>query len=509
MTFLIQLKSRIYFSNKKMKETKLIDLLKRLNKEEFKDFEKFTSSPYFSRGRDLSPLFKSLKPFYPDFENEKLTDEYIFMKLYPDKKFGNEKSVSLLRTLTSELFNLGKEFLAYSEFNQDINRKNFYRLNQLRKKKLYKDFEKEYKESVSIQEKSEGGNPEDFINKYFLRLSYAEYCVEKGWAVQAYESLFKMGDYAAMITLIRGFRMSELKMVAKSFCNLKPEFSLLEYLINNIDKEKLIDTIRLNENKYFPIIEISYLIHKMTEDFMNEEHFRKLKKLVLENLGLLGHDEKYMIFSIMGSYCVRMTNILNLDSYLKEQFVLFDMSLKLGVLKWRQEDDFQLSLFRNIVITGVIVNELEWVEEFIHKYSPELNPDQRESMTNYSMAYLYAAKKNYDKALEYLIKVKYDFFMFKIDVKNLYFRIYFEMGHIEQAYSILDSMRHYISSTKDLYDIFIDRNTNFIKYASELLRIKSSGVYKNLDLLRNRIEKEVYLESRRWLQKMIDELLNN
>ena len=110
-----------------MKETKLIDLLKRLNKEEFKDFEKFASSPYFSRGRDLSPLFKSLKPFYPDFENEKLTDEFIFKKLYPDKKFGDERSVSLLRTLTSELFNLGKEFLAYSEFNQDVNRKNFYR----------------------------------------------------------------------------------------------------------------------------------------------------------------------------------------------------------------------------------------------------------------------------------------------------------------------------------------------------------------------------------------------
>jgi len=506
MTFFIYLKSRIYFSNNRMKETKLIDLLKRLNKDEFKDFEKFASSPYFSRGRDLSPLFKSLKPFYPDFENDKLTDEFIFKKLYPDKKFGDEKSVSLLRTLTSELFNLGKEFLAYSEFNQDINRKNFYKLNQLRKKKLYKEFEKEYKESVIVQERSEGGNPEDFINKYFLNLSYAEYCVEKGWAEQAYESLFKMGDYAAMITLIRGFRMSELKMVAKSFCELKPGFSLLEYLINNIDIDRLIDNLRKYENKYFPIIEISYLIHKMTEDFMNEEHFRKLKKLVIENLDLLGHDEKYMIFSIMGSYCVRMTNILNLDSYLKEQFVLFDMSLKLGVLKWRQEDDFQLSLFRNIVITGVIVNELDWVEDFINRHSHELNPDQRESMTNYSMAYLYAAKKEYEKALGHLIKVKYDFFMFKIDVKNLYFRIYFEMEHYEQAFSILDSMRHYISSTKDLFDIFINRNTNFIIYASELLRIKSSGVFKNLDILRNKIEKEVYLESRRWLLKKIDEL---
>ena len=489
-----------------MKETKLIELLKKLSKDEFKEFEKFTSSPYFSRGRDLSPLFRSLKPFHPDFENDKMTDEHIFQKLYPGKKFGDSKSVSLLRTLTSELFNLGKEFLAYLEFNNDINKKNYYRLSQLRKKKLYKEFEKEYKESVVIQEESEGGNPEDFINKYFLSLAFAEYCVDKGKAKEAYESLFKMGDYAAMITLMRGFRMSELKMVAKSFCELSPRFSLLEYLMNNIDSEKLIAEIKKNEIKYSPVIEISYLIHKMTIDYKNEEHYRDLKNLVLSNLDLLGHDEKYMIFGIMGSYCVRMTNLLNLDSYLREQFDLFDMSLKLGVLKWRQEDDFQLSLFRNIVITGVIVNELDWVEDFINRHSHELNPEQRESMTNYSMAYLYAAKKEYEKALGHLIKVKYDFFMFKIDIKNLYFRIYFEMEHYEQAFSILDSMRHYISSTKDLYDILIDRNTNFIKYASELLRIKSSRNYKNLDMLRNKIENEVYLESRRWLQKKIDEL---
>jgi len=50
-----------------LKDSKLIKLLKNFNSEEFKEFEKFVASPFFSRGRDLLPLFKALKPFYPGF----------------------------------------------------------------------------------------------------------------------------------------------------------------------------------------------------------------------------------------------------------------------------------------------------------------------------------------------------------------------------------------------------------------------------------------------------------
>ena len=55
-----------------------------------------------------------------------------------------------------------------------IRTENFYLLNQL-KKKVYKEFEKEYPTSAEYEQKNDTGNSQDFLNKYFLYLSLVEY----------------------------------------------------------------------------------------------------------------------------------------------------------------------------------------------------------------------------------------------------------------------------------------------------------------------------------------------
>jgi hypothetical protein len=489
-----------------MKDTKLIELLKNLNKDELKEFEKFVSSPYFSRGRDVLPLLKSLKVFYPEFKDEKLTDNFLIKNLFKEKKSDADKNYSLLKTLTSELFKLGKEFLAYSEFSNDQNRKNFYLLNQLRKKKLYKEFEKEYKTSAEYEQKNDTGNSEDFLNKYFLYLSLAEYSVETGDFKQAYESIFMTAEYSAIVTLIRAFRLTEMKEVSKNFCRIETGFNLAEFLIENLDEEKFIKGIEINEKKYFPLIKISYLIHKMTAERRDNSHYFKLKKLFFTHLDLMGQSEKYMLFGIMGSYCISMLDDYNKDEFRNELFEIYEKSIELNAYKWRQEDDFPLSLFRNIVLTATGNDKLEWLENFILKYSGELNFMHRDNMKYYSLAYLFFSGNNYEKALENLIKVKYDFFLFKSDVRNLYIRIYYEMDHTEQCYSVLDSMKHYLNTTKDLNEFFKKRFFNFVKYSSELLRMKVTENYSNASLLKKRIENEEHVELRRWLIAKAQEL---
>ena len=102
------------------------------------------------------------------------------------------------------------------------------------------------------------------------------------------------------------------------------------------------------------------------------------------------------------------------------------------------------------------------------------------------------------------MKVKYEFFLFKLDVKNLMFKIYFELDYTEQAYSLLDAMRHYLSNAKDLSESIIARERNFIKYASELLKLKSESKILNSNYLKDKLENERYLEGRKWLLQKID-----
>jgi hypothetical protein len=99
-----------------MQKTKLIALLKTFTKQEMKDFEKFISSPYFSPGRNLKPLFNVLKKYYPEFNSPNLTHEKIYRKLYPGKKYEKKKSEHVLQVLVSEMMSLAEKFVVYDGF---------------------------------------------------------------------------------------------------------------------------------------------------------------------------------------------------------------------------------------------------------------------------------------------------------------------------------------------------------------------------------------------------------
>ena len=90
-----------------MKNNKLIQTLKTFTKDEMKLFEKFVASPYFNKGRNYLPLLNELQKCYPDFENDKLTSENVYKKLYPGRKFNKQ----VIWNQVSELEKLALEFL--------------------------------------------------------------------------------------------------------------------------------------------------------------------------------------------------------------------------------------------------------------------------------------------------------------------------------------------------------------------------------------------------------------
>ncbi|MDQ3021861.1 MAG: hypothetical protein M3R36_15010 [Bacteroidota bacterium] len=90
-----------------MKDTKLIQTLKTFTKDENKNFVKFVASPYFNKGRNYIPLLNELQKFYLDFEDERLTSEYLYKKIYPGRKFNKQ----VMWNQVSQLEKLAIEFL--------------------------------------------------------------------------------------------------------------------------------------------------------------------------------------------------------------------------------------------------------------------------------------------------------------------------------------------------------------------------------------------------------------
>src|SRR5437762_7687979 len=104
-----------------MKDSKLISILKTFSKEEFKEFGKFVDSPFFSKGRNLKPLYEALKKFYPSFEIPEFSAEKIFGMLHKNETY----SAVLIRKLFSDMTRLAEEYLFNKTFRSerfDINK---------------------------------------------------------------------------------------------------------------------------------------------------------------------------------------------------------------------------------------------------------------------------------------------------------------------------------------------------------------------------------------------------
>lgn len=449
-----------------MTDFKLISLLKTFSKAEFKDFEKFVSSPYFSRGRDLLPLLKALKPYYPEFSSKDFTVEKIYENIFPGKRYGDAKSDSLMKTLISELYKMCIDFLAYSSFKEDEKRKSFYVLDQIRRRKHYIEFEKEYEKIINQNNNINKGGFADFIEKYFLYSVFKNYSLDRDDFVNSFEYTLATDENIVAAALMMTFMIEDVKNTSNAY-NIPMRYNLMNNLLENLNSENLLEEMKKNDDRFYPYVLIFFLIYKMNKFKDKREYYYELKRLLIENQHLFGQSENYVLWNIMQTYC--SANKLN-----EEHIYLYDYILKNNIYKKSESEDFHIILFRNIVLELAVLSRYEELEKFIERYYGELHKEHRESMYHYSYAHLHFGKGNYENALEYTSKINYDVFVFKIDARLLLFKIFFELSYFEQAYSLVDSTTHFLRSTNEFSELQKSFYLDIIKNFNELLKFKTS-----------------------------------
>lgn len=450
-----------------MKDFKLINLLKTFSKTEFREFEKFIASPYFGRGRDLMPLFKAIKTFYPEFTSENFTIEKIYEDIFPCKKYGDARSNSLMKTLISELYKMCIEFLAHSSLKADESRRSYYILDQLRKRKHYTEFEKEF-EKINMQEnRANKGGVTDFIEKYFLCEVFKNYSLDRDDFNNSFEYTLATDENIVAAALIVIFLSEDIKNISQGY-NIPLRYNLMNNVLENLDPENLLEKMRMNNDRFYTYVLIFYMIYKMNKYKENREYYYELKRLVIENKNLFGQTENFLLCNILLTYA-------NVNDLLDEEEVfLYEYILENNFYKRSAGEDFHFIQFRNIVISYAGLGEFDKLEKFIEKYSSELHRDHRENMYNFSYAHLYYSKGNFEKALEYNVKINYDVFIFKIDGRLLQFKTYYNLSYFEEAYLLIDSTLKFLRETNEFSDIPKNYYINVLKNFSALLKLKTS-----------------------------------
>lgn len=476
-----------------MKDSKLIGLLRSFSPAEFRDFEKFVSSPYFSKGRDLVPFFRILKKFQPGFADEALTAEYVFKKLFPGKEYDKVKSANIIKTLSSQLFMACKEFLIQLGLQEDENRKQFYLLNELRKRKLYSEFEKDLRSIGRNPDDPVKGTVRDFVDRYFTELLARDYSLDTDDFKNSYEANLKSAEYSLLAGLINTFKHQDEKNIARAY-NLPVRDNLLDVMLDSLDADGLIARLRDTSHPMNDYLEIYFLIYEMNKVPYDTALFYKVRKLLQERRELFGQTENYTLWNTLLSFC----NLANLPN--EEHFYIFNHILENGIYRKSDSEDFHIVLFRNIVLVASAMNKTEWLEKFLERYSEEIHADHRTGMKLYSYAVLNFSKGDYAAALEHIQGIRFELFLYKPDMRVLQLKIFYKLGYHDQLFSMIDSTLHYLRNTKEIRDDFKESVRNLTKYIKEFMKMKEGSTSrKDIALLKKRIKDETYLGQRKWL----------
>lgn len=485
-----------------MINSKAIEVLKTLNQKEFKDLGRFISSPYFNTNKDIISLYEALKPFYPEFNNEPLSKEYLYKKLYGNSGYRDDK----MRLLFSEMMSLGERFLAQVNFDTGAAKKYEYLLPELEKRRLDSMFEKSmkfYEESFNLENET----PEQiFFDRYSLSIIKKNYKLNR---LAKGEEVLKSADSRSInfiyFTLIKLIEQALEYRTAGDLNNIDTGLNPISRFISNIDLDNIVNTIIKNKLEHSRIIEMYYMMYQMITKEKDKYYYR-LKELLRQNYKTLSPSWRFAVYLKMLDYCIiRSRGEKTNNQYDLEQHKLRRFMIEKGIYSFsgsRMNPNF----FRNTVTNGLILKKFEWVESFVTEKLEKLPPEHRINLKNYSLALISFEKGAFEKALEYASNVKLINFILKLDIKVLSLKIYYELNVIEPAVASASSFRKFLTGNKEIPEVFRKRHQEFLHFYNELVKIKSGMKGPDIRYLKNQLDSRKGFKDDIWVLNKLNEL---
>jgi hypothetical protein len=491
-----------------MYTNQLTELLKSFTAKELMRFGKFLNSPYFNNRKMMLKLFTVLKKYHPDFENKNFTKEHLYKLVYKNAEYND----STFRNLMSDLLKLALQFLKYENIEKRESESSFFLTNEI----LYRNPQTLFLNQMAyIEHNINRRNKFDadyFISKYrieterFYHSLLTRKIIKKSFATTESEKLLRGIVYILCYFVIESLKHNDTLLKYSRTYNINKDIEAVSQFLELFNFEKIVLFIRNNLKIDLPVIEI---YHKLLKTFINVKDnsaYFDFKKTLIHNSKDLGSVDNNFLFTRLIDYCIFKKN-LGIDNTFdtdREIFNLLKIFIENEYYKTEMNTYLTMDLFRNVLINCIAVKELAYMEEFISNYSNKLLPKDITNVENYSFALLNFEKKNYNKALHYLNRVKFDQFVYKLDMKNLQLKINFELGYYESAISVIDTYKHFLKNNQLLSESRKVLHNNFLSYTLKLIHYKTGSEKINLSYLADRVGKSRKVFDKGWLLDKIN-----
>ena len=470
-----------------MRQSKLLDVLRRLSGVQLNRFKAFLASPYFNKNTDNSLFFQYLLPHAPAFESPQLDRERVLKKLKLSKTL-NEKTLAyqmseLLRLL--ELFLQIDQFLAHPV------------QPALALVEVYGnlDLSKHYSASLRKTRKAISGEPYRDIDH--LRHLHQLARLEDRHA-QQHRRTYRPELQAAADALDRTYITEKLRYCLEmtnsaQVLDIHYDLHLGEAMIRWARERNFDDT---------PIIQLYLQALMMMQSPEELDHFENFKTTLAAQEALLPPAELKNLYTYLLNYCTRRINYQGDKSFYYQLLDINRSLLEKGLLL--ENGELAPWRYSNIATSGLRTGQLDWTLQFL-KDNKHLLPEAfRENIYHYNLGnYLYH-KKDYDQAQRTLQQVELKDLLLAIGTKNLLVKIYYETEQTELLLYFLEAYRIYIYRQSKAKAHLKKQVGNFIDLTRKLAKLENFEK-ENLRTLKEELPAPGEVHEREWLVMKMEE----
>jgi len=478
---------------------KAIEILKTFSTIEFKQFEKFAASTFFSTGRNVAGLIKYLKILHPEYPEKKLEFEFINRKISP----GGALSDDSLRMQFTALEHLCKSFLSV---NHHLNSSRFdtNMLEELSARGLGSVFEKEIaRAELNLQ--SRGNNNLRTLERIErIKKTFVE---RNGLYTRSLKHVSGIGDYKTTGFIIDYFKNLQDHMALRNTYMSSAPKDLAEKLFDLVNFDPIIELYR-NSDIFGSELVLFYYNQIMFYASGGKKKYYTMMNGLAPAISIKYRDEINDVYRNLINCCWWAIKE-GMREYEQGLFDLYNEILAKNQLPVLGAKYIEAVNFKNIFVLAVSLRKLDWAEGFLNEYRASLNPANGDEIIHHSFAFLYFYRGEFERSLKEINKVVFKDHVYKMDMQMLMLIIYYETNSLENILPLADTLGHFLRKHYDKFPRSRKVNLLFVKAIVQLAKLKQNFNEKGFNKLNGLIEKEALLPSRAWFIRKINEERKN
>ncbi len=483
-----------------MKNSRLINVLSKLDETDMSQLKDMTLSPFFNKNKKVILLWETLASFRKEMEDGQIVFEvdhpnfnrqYIFEKMYP----GKTKITSSLNVEMSKLLSLVKELLVKKELEE----RPFHKRQLLMRGLLRIDersfFVNQYKESKMLLDNHQRRDTDSYLENYLIEREYRQYLDgEKGRTARDY--LRKEAIALDTFYLARRLNISCEMLNLNLLFAQDYDFPLLDAF------GQIIRQPTYQENSF---IQFYHAVLKILRNRQDTEGFNNLVSLLGQPIAKgLSKAEISEIFTHAINFCSEKIQE-GQKEYLQKVFELYQLLILKGLIYKGKYLD--LGRFKNIIGTACQVNQTAWAKEETIKFKKDFDPKYGDGAYNYFMAIINFYEGDYQAADHHLgPELETEDVFFGMNIKSLRLRCYYELDKSRAFYGLSKSFGSALRRKKDIHKITKLAYSNFLKNVNLIYKYKEGFSKRALPGLKEKLESAQVVAHKDWLMEKLEEL---